>query len=1214
MKITIASLLLITAMRTLAQDQASGDAYLFNSSYNTNVTGSIADAYTGNIGLNFQVMAADVPSGDTVYITALGFYAVSGAVGANHTLSLWGPSVTSKGNLDGDNLTNVTLLAGANVDTNAFAWVALNPPIALVAGDYYDLLASVTSGGPDAYLQPFEGGGTSGPAVIYVSTNSPFAPVIGAYSTSGYAYSGSAYLGPNIQYEIEGPTHVGPSEETIALDPKQPGRTFEGIGAVSAGASSRLLIDYPEPERSQVLDYLFKPDYGASLQHLKVEIGGGVNSTDGTEPTFEPVRGTMNFSSGYEWWLMQQARARNSNIILDCLAWGAPGWIGNGNYYSSDMCNYIVNFINGAESTYGLNFNFTGTHNEAAVNTTETAWIKTLRSALNAGGLQTVQLVAADEWGGTWNIVTNTSCGLLYDTVLSNDIARVSAHYPGQTSPAAAQTCGKLLWSSEDGIGGSTWTTATNLARIFNRNYINGKITTTEIWSPVTSYYDILAAPDSGLMRANTPWSGNFDVAPAIWATAHTTQFAAPGWNYLEGGASALLPGGGSAVTLVSTNQSDYSIVVETSDALAAQTITFRLTNGLSTAPVNVWETTQTNQFVNVGQFMPVNGTFSYTFQPGAIYSLTTTAGQSKGDATPPPAGPFPLPYKDNFESYAPGATPKYFSDQAGTFEVVTRADGQGQSLRQISPQTGIRWTSEWQPYSLIGDATWADYDVSADVLVEANGGLAFVTGRVGSVPGFTNPLPQGYWLALNNATSQWQLYASTNLLASGTANFATNTWHNLRLAMQGTSLRCYVDYVLVTNLTDYTYSSGMSGLGCGGWYGAQFDNFTLRQLHSDDFDLALSATASASSVWDDDYADYGPALANDGNPDTRWNTAYPTLAQEWLELDWPTPITFNRTAYSQFESRISGYQIQHWNGSSWIVDVNGGTMGAYATDIFPTVTASKVRLVLTNMTSAPSIYEFYVYNDAPPPASAPSICINEWMTDNTRTVADPANSQFEPWFELYNAGATIVNLDGYYLTSSPTNLFQFQIPSGYSLAPGGFLLVWADGLTSQNSGSDLHVNFSLQPSAEIGLLNSTSPAAPPAAGNYSTQSSMIALVNSAGQIADAVDLLPQSADVSSGSNPDDDPGILNLVVPTPRRSNDQIWAFPPAYSARTGAVALNFNGFPYASNQILTANAPLGPWTILATIFSDGLGAFSFTDTNTASRTSRFYRGAAAP
>ena len=68
----------------------------------------------------------------------------------------------------------------------------------------------------------------------------------------------------------------------ITLDGSAEGRTYEGHGAVSAGASSRLLIDYPEPQRSRILDYLFKPSYGAALQHLKVDIGGGVVSGAGT--------------------------------------------------------------------------------------------------------------------------------------------------------------------------------------------------------------------------------------------------------------------------------------------------------------------------------------------------------------------------------------------------------------------------------------------------------------------------------------------------------------------------------------------------------------------------------------------------------------------------------------------------------------------------------------------------------------------------------------------------------------------------------------------------------------------------------------------------------------------------------------------------------------------------------------------------------------------
>jgi Glycosyl hydrolase family 59 len=60
---------------------------------------------------------------------------------------------------------------------------------------------------------------------------------------------------------------------SVTIDPASSGPIFNGFGAVSAGASSRLLYDYPEPSRSQVLDYLFTPNYGAALQHLKVEIG-----------------------------------------------------------------------------------------------------------------------------------------------------------------------------------------------------------------------------------------------------------------------------------------------------------------------------------------------------------------------------------------------------------------------------------------------------------------------------------------------------------------------------------------------------------------------------------------------------------------------------------------------------------------------------------------------------------------------------------------------------------------------------------------------------------------------------------------------------------------------------------------------------------------------------------------------------------------------------
>ena len=71
------------------------------------------------------------------------------------------------------------------------------------------------------------------------------------------------------------------SEATpIILDGRTAHHTLDGIGGLSAGASSRLLYDYPEQQRSDILDLLFKPNFGASLHILKVEIGGDGQSTE----------------------------------------------------------------------------------------------------------------------------------------------------------------------------------------------------------------------------------------------------------------------------------------------------------------------------------------------------------------------------------------------------------------------------------------------------------------------------------------------------------------------------------------------------------------------------------------------------------------------------------------------------------------------------------------------------------------------------------------------------------------------------------------------------------------------------------------------------------------------------------------------------------------------------------------------------------------------
>jgi hypothetical protein len=79
------------------------------------------------------------------------------------------------------------------------------------------------------------------------------------------------------------------SPQQLTVDPGSDGLRFDGVGALSAGASSRLLFDYEPTVRSEILDYLYKPKFGASLEICKVEIGARERSrrtcTRGTTST-----------------------------------------------------------------------------------------------------------------------------------------------------------------------------------------------------------------------------------------------------------------------------------------------------------------------------------------------------------------------------------------------------------------------------------------------------------------------------------------------------------------------------------------------------------------------------------------------------------------------------------------------------------------------------------------------------------------------------------------------------------------------------------------------------------------------------------------------------------------------------------------------------------------------------------------------------------------
>ncbi|RYD28650.1 MAG: hypothetical protein EOP86_22820, partial [Verrucomicrobiaceae bacterium] len=149
----------------------------------------------------------------------------------------------------------------------------------------------------------------------------------------------------------------------------------------------------------------------------------------------------------------------------------------------------------------------------------------------------------------------------------------------------------------------------------------------------------------------------------------------------------------------------------------------------------------------------------------------------------------------------------------------------------------------------------------------------------------------------------------------------------------------------------------------------------------------------------------------------------------------------------------------------------------------------------------------------------------SEWMAENTSSITDPADGKHEDWLELHNPAEQAVDLTGWRLSDDPANAALFTVPAGWSIPAKGFLLVWADNETSQNSatpqaGDALHAGFKLSKEGETLLLSAPD-----------------------GREMDRVTLSAQGTDISEGRPLDGDaaaasgPGVA-LTIPSPGTAN----------------------------------------------------------------------------
>jgi hypothetical protein len=186
------------------------------------------------------------------------------------------------------------------------------------------------------------------------------------------------------------------------------------------------------------------------------------------------------------------------------------------------------------------------------------------------------------------------------------------------------------------------------------------------------------------------------------------------------------------------------------------------------------------------------------------------------------------------------------------------------------------------------------------------------------------------------------------------------------------------------------------------------------------------------------------------------------------------------------------------------------------------TATGSGVRTVLVSSNSVEYVLVGSNYNGTFPRFITVSVNnqklpvqISEFVADDNFSLKDGNNNSAD-WIELHNPNNTSADLTGYALSDDVTKPTQWMFPAGVTIAPHGYLIVFADSAnTSLDAGGKLHANFGL---------------------NKDGGESLILTASNGVAVVDAITNFPgQTEDLAYGRTLD---GPWKFLEPTPGAAN----------------------------------------------------------------------------
>jgi galactosylceramidase len=670
-----------------------------------------------------------------------------------------------------------------------------------------------------------------------------------------------------------------------------------GVGGIGGGGSAKLLMDYDATTRDLILDFLFLPNLGASLQILQVEIEGDGNGGWGSSSSYSHSPESGVFLGGASSiWLASEARKRNPKIVLYAVPYSWPQWVNinegdtspfgqDGNQAQANECvGYIVLWLQEVLNNYDLSFDYIGIwkiNKQFTDITNQQLYIQTLSDTLRSSGLST-KILCGDQ-DNTWSCATVMKDN---EDSLAPMISLIGAPgiNPSNDARTEAKTNNSPLLSTDFGdLGISADVQCFGLgSRMVNAtlNGISGMITV-----PIVSgSYYLIPRWNQGLIRADQPWSGSFYVAPTLWTLAHTSRFILPGWlvftnsGNIDDSTGMLSFGGTYTFAFDPTNFRDFTIVI--AKFLSSQGDWTQPENAMFNLPpflAEQWRgdpltlVTSTYKFDvgadggynNISYFdtssvqVLSNGSISISLWKHSHYTITSL---NKGDAIkgdyqiPPTPYSFPESYTNHFSvddnecgPLGLGSQGKFFFDVNGAFECALAPVTNEDVLQQKAADAPFSSFADIRPHTIFGDPQWTDMDLTVVFRLLDASDVALIGVRCstwGSInPETANNLP-GVWVQASPVA--WGVilgldttkYNNPIILQQFPEPIGTDTWNTIRIIARGDSIIIIMNGNLLGRVSvpksRGAPTSGFAGLGTGDFgQYVQFDSVELKKVDS---------------------------------------------------------------------------------------------------------------------------------------------------------------------------------------------------------------------------------------------------------------------------------------------------------------------------------------------------------------------------------------------